>query len=182
MKRMAQIVKHVVLYKKDSNGHYLCDKCGYRTPSTHMSTMHYHMKKHTNDFPYQFYVCKSGFAQRQTLQNHMKARHPEQLKEKENPFKCPIPNCSFESLTKGNCLIHCARRHNSELVDAQLTVKSNEGKKSFHCECCTKEFKSATAFYYHILKCLTTYNLLDSEAVETLLQKIEFVALTFLHP
>jgi hypothetical protein len=161
--------KDILIYKRDSEGHYLCDKCGYRTPSKHMSTMHYHMKKHTNDFPYECSICKCGFAQKQTLHNHMKARHPEQLKEKENPFKCPIQNCPFESITKGNCLIHCARRHNSELVDSQLTIQVAEGKKIYHCECCTKDFKSPTAYYYHILKCLNTFQLLDTNVFETLM-------------
>lgn len=166
---MLQSAKNVVIYKKDSDGHYLCEKCGYRTPSTHMSTMHYHMKKHTNDFPYECSVCKCGFAQKQSLQNHMRARHPEHLKEKETPFKCPFQGCTFESITKGNCLIHCARVHFSEDAETHLTVETKDSKRIFHCECCTKEFKSHTAFYYHILKCLQTFDLLQTDKLGYLL-------------
>ena len=161
--------KTSVTYKKDSDGHYICDKCDYRTPSTHMSTMFYHMKTHTNDFPYECTVCNSGFAQKQTLFNHMKARHPEHLKEKVKNFKCPIDGCQYESITKGNCQTHCARRHFSEIVDVHHTIRTVEMKKIYHCECCTKDFKSAPAFYNHILKCLYAFQLIGSEKISTLL-------------
>ena len=162
-------IKSDVLYKKDDEGHYVCDKCGYRTPSKHMSTIHYHMKSHTNDFPYECNICKCGFKQRQSLLNHMRARHPEKLKEKVKPFKCPIEGCHYESITKGNCVTHCARRHFGELADSQLTIYSEEMKKIYHCECCTKNFKSPPAFYNHILKCLNTFQLIESEKITTLL-------------
>lgn len=155
-------------YKRDAEGHYICEKCGYRTPSTHQSTMHYHMKKHTKDFPYECLICKCGFAQKQTLLNHMKARHPEQLKEKENMFKCPFKDCAFQSITKGNCLIHVARRHFSHAVENHLETTTVGIKKTHHCICCTKDFKSPSAFYYHILKCLMTFDLIESKEVETL--------------
>ena len=157
------------LYKRDADGHYLCEKCGYRTPSTWQSTMHYHMKKHTKDFPYECIICKCGFAQKQTLQNHMKARHPEQLKEKENMFQCPIEGCTFQSITKGNCLIHCARRHYTEVVENHLEVDTSSKKKMYHCACCTKDYKSPTAYFYHILKCLVTFDLIENKNIETIL-------------
>ena len=156
-------------YKRDADGHYSCEKCGYRTPSTHQSTMHYHMKKHTKDFPYECLLCKCGFAQKQTLLNHMRARHPEQLKEKENMFKCPIKGCTFQSITKGNCLIHVARRHYSDAVENHLETQTTENKKVHHCACCTKNFKSPSAFYYHILKCLMTFDLIESKEIESLI-------------
>ena len=156
-------------YKRDADGHYSCEKCGYRTPSTHQSTMHYHMKKHTKDFPYECLLCKCGFAQKQTLLNHMRARHPEQLKEKENMFKCPIKGCTFQSITKGNCLIHVARRHYSDAVENHLETQTVETKKVHHCACCTKNFKSPSAFYYHILKCLMTFDLIESKEIESLI-------------
>ncbi len=165
---MTQKIADSPQYKRDADGHYICEKCGYRTPSTWQSTMHYHMKKHTKDFPYECLICKCGFAQKQTLLNHMRARHPEQLKEKENKFKCPIKGCTFQSITKGNCLIHCARRHFGDAVENHLETNVENGKKTHHCACCTKDFKSPTAFYYHILKCLTTFNLIESKEIEQL--------------
>lgn len=156
-------------YKRDAEGHYICDKCGYRTPSTHQSTMHYHMKKHTKDFPYECLTCHCGFAQKQTLLNHMRARHPEQLKEKENMFKCPIKGCTFQSITKGNCLIHVARRHYADAVENHLETTVVESKKHHHCACCTKDFKSPSAFYYHILKCLMAFDLIESKEIESLI-------------
>ncbi len=163
-------------YKRDESGHLFCDRCGFRPKSTerhpngNVSTMHYHMKKHVNDFPYECTICKTGFPQKQNLLNHMKARHPDRLKQRENMHKCPMEGCQFESITKGNCLIHCARRHFSELVDSHLELIAENEKKLYHCDCCVKNFKSPTAFYYHILKCLTTADLLEPLGIEELIQ------------
>lgn len=171
---MPQPSKDTLVYKRDADGHLLCERCGFRPKSTprhpngNPSTMHYHMKKHTNDFPYECSVCKSGFPQKINLLNHMKARHPNHSKEKENMFKCPHENCSFQSITKGNCLIHCARRHYSNIVDDHIQIIAEENKRVYNCTCCTKQFKSATAFYYHILKCLTTFDLIDGEKIADL--------------
>jgi hypothetical protein len=171
---MTQTPKDVLVYKRDDKGHLICERCGFkpkataRHPNGNPSTMHYHMKKHTNDFPYECPICKTGFPQKMNLQNHMKARHPNETKEKDNMFKCPVENCSFQSITKGNCLIHCARRHFNQVVDDHIQSVTNNGKKTFHCTCCTKDFKSGTAFYYHILKCLATFQIIDAQEVEAL--------------
>lgn len=162
-------------YKRDENGHLFCECCGFKPKPTgkhpfgNPSTLFYHMKKHTNDFPYECSVCKSGFPQKQNLLNHMKARHPNHLKEKTNHFKCPIDGCSFQSVTKGNCLVHCARRHFDEIVDSYLEVQENNDVKTHHCLCCLKDYKSPTAYYYHVLKCLTAFELIDDKKVEQLL-------------
>ena len=163
-------------YKKDENGHLLCERCGFKPnatkchPKGNPSTMHYHMKKHTNDFPYECSVCKTGFPQKQNLLNHMKARHPEHLKEKENMFHCPINGCSFQSITKGNCVIHCARRHYSELVENHLEMSQTEKSKIYHCSCCgTKEYKNATGFYHHILKCLMSFGYIQGEEIASII-------------
>jgi hypothetical protein len=163
------------VYTRDDAGHLYCECCGFKPKATERhpygnpSTMHYHMKKHTNDFPYECSVCKSGFPQKQNLINHMKARHPNHLKEKDTDFKCPMNGCTFRSVTKGNCLVHCARRHFDEIVDSYLEIKEVNDVKTHHCLCCVKDFKSPTAFYYHILKCLNTYDLLETKLVDTLL-------------
>ena len=167
--------KETYVYKRDEKGHLLCEKCGFQPKPTEKhplgnpSTMHYHMKKHTNDFPYECSICKSGFPQKQNLLNHMKARHPDHSKEKENMFHCPIEGCTFQSVTKGNCLVHCARRHYSQDVDEYLNVKEEGEKKVHMCLCCGKDYKSPTAFYYHILKCLETSEILDTTNIQTLL-------------
>lgn len=169
-----KLVKQV-LYPRDADGHYVCEKCGFKPnatksfPKGNPATMHYHMKKHTKDFPYECLICKCGFAQKQTLQNHMKARHPDHFKEKDHMFKCPIEGCGYESITKGNCVTHCARRHYYEVVENHLEISTSDSKKIYQCACCTKPFKSAPAYYHHILKCLVTFDLLDSKPIETLL-------------
>lgn len=83
-------------------------------------------------------------------------------------FKCPHENCSFQSITKGNCLIHCARRHYSNIVDDHIETVVEENKRLYNCTCCTKQFKSGTAFYYHILKCLSTFELIDAQEIAAL--------------
>jgi hypothetical protein len=172
---MSQLLKETLVYKRDANGHLLCERCGFKPKSTprhpngNPSTMHYHMKKHTNDFPYECSICKSGFPQKQNLLNHMKARHPNDSKEKDNMFKCPIDGCNFQSVTKGNCLIHCARRHFANVVDDHIQTITENNERLSHCSCCNKNFKSGTAFYYHILKCLSTFDRIDTNEIETLL-------------
>jgi len=174
---MNQNAKETLVYKRDENGHLLCERCGFKPKSTprhphgNPSTMHYHMKKHTNDFPYVCSICKSGFPQKINLQNHIKARHPNtsQEKEKQKMFHCPFQNCSFESVTKGNCLIHCARRHYNEIIDDHHQMISQDSSKLVHCTCCMKSFKSPTSYYYHALKCLSTFDMIPREEIETLL-------------
>jgi hypothetical protein len=167
--------RETLSYKRDETGHLLCEKCGFKPKSTvrhpqgNVSTMHYHMKKHINDFPYECSVCKTGFPQKQNLLNHMKARHPDRLKQRENMHKCPIEGCHFESITKGNCLIHCARLHYSEAVEPHLQHIVVDDKKYSHCTCCDKQFKSPTAYYYHILKCLHSFDFIDVEPLQTIL-------------
>lgn len=173
---MTNATREALVYKRDESGHLICERCGFkpkpteRHPKGNPSTMHYHMKKHTNDFPYECSICKSGFPQKQNLVNHMKARHAEHLKEKENAFKCPIPNCSFQSITKGNCLIHCARRHFDEIVSNHLDLCCEEDEKIYRCCCCgEKEYKNPTGFYHHILKCLISAGELNAKELETIL-------------
>lgn len=167
--------RETLVYKRDESGHLLCEKCGFKPKSTdrhplgNPSTLHYHMKKHTNDFPYECSICKSGFPQKQNLVNHIKSRHPETNKEKENKFKCPMKGCTFQSITKGNCVVHCARRHFSDVVDSHYEIREEAEEKIHYCYCCEKDFKSPTAFYYHILKCLTTYDMIETTCIESLL-------------
>lgn len=172
---MTQNQTTALVYKRDESGHLLCERCGFkpkatpRHPHGNPSTMHYHMKKHTNDFPYVCSICKSGFPQKINLQNHIKARHPDATKEKEDMFQCPMKNCQFKSVTKGNCMIHCARRHFTEVVDDHLQIIPHEDGKQYHCSCCIKNFNSGTAFYYHVLKCLVAFDFIGEEEIETLL-------------
>jgi hypothetical protein len=84
-------------------------------------------------------------------------------------FQCPMKNCQFKSVTKGNCMIHCARRHFTEVVDDHLQIIPHEDGKQYHCSCCIKNFNSGTAFYYHVLKCLVTFDFIGEKEIETLL-------------
>ncbi len=169
--------KERLVYPRDENGHLFCERCGFKPKSTachprgNPSTMYYHMKKHTNDFPYVCSICKSGFPQKINLQNHIKVRHPNttQEKEKEKIFRCPFANCSFQSATKGNCVMHCARRHYSEILDEYHQTIKQENTKLIHCSCCMKNFKSAPSYYHHSLKCLVAFDMISREEVETLM-------------
>ena len=94
---------------------------------------------------------------------------PRRTQRKRKYVQMPIQRLCIQSITKGNCLIHVARRHFSHAVENHLETVVTGEKKTHHCVCCTKDFKSPSAFYYHILKCLVAFELIESKEVETLL-------------
>jgi hypothetical protein len=158
--------KESFTYKRDASGHLLCHICGYKPPSTpnrphgNPSTLHYHLKKHEGAFPFVCSICDHGFLHKMSLETHMASQHPNHEKTKQvETFKCDIPGCEFESLTRGNLEIHKARKHYSEDVNRYMQVQEVEKKKVVNCTCCHKSFKSGTAFHYHILKCIQNHDL-----------------------
>jgi len=166
------------IYMRDSDGHLQCsyDKCSFKPKATpahphgNPSTMHYHIKtKHTGEFAHVCSVCKHGFLHAMTLQTHMAARHPEVRQATTlETYRCPLDNCDFESLTKANRRIHFLRKHCREQV-AQYQMESLvDGKKSIQCGCCNEQFKSGTAFHYHIGSCMISKGL----EVHTMLQSV----------
>jgi hypothetical protein len=140
-------------YIKDDDGNFVCPDCGVKKKN--QSTMHYHMKKHEEQLTHTCKACKKGFLQKQTLDLHMRSKHPELMKDiatNEKKFKCPFDDCDFSALTKGNCVIHCLRVHFQDEIK-QIMNNDNE-TKCIHCEECGNEFNSSCSFYYHCKGCV----------------------------
>lgn len=139
-------------YTKNDNGEFVCPDCGITKKN--QSTMHYHMKKHEEQLTHVCKSCKKGFLQKQTLDLHIRSKHPDLVKDdnSDKKFKCPFDNCEFSALTKGNCIIHCLRVHFQDEIN-NIMVKDNE-TKMIYCNECDKEFSSSCAFYYHCKGCL----------------------------
>jgi hypothetical protein len=140
-------------YTKNEDGNFVCPDCG--VVKKNQNTMHYHMKKHEEQLSHICKACKKGFLQKQTLDLHMRSKHPELMKDTssdDKKFKCPFDNCDFSALTKGNCIIHCLRVHFQDEIN-NIMIKDNE-TKTICCNECDKEFSSSCAFYYHCKGCM----------------------------
>ncbi len=147
--------------------------------------MHYHLKKHSGVTDYICTSCNKQFLQKQTLELHIHARHPELLQKPTKLdtvttgqalpastkassiklHKCPMEGCEFSSLSKGNCRIHCMRIHYGEYSNEHI-VRGEGGTCT--CALCDEEFKSLTHAYYHMATCLTESQILpcaDSEFI-----------------
>jgi hypothetical protein len=141
-------------YQRDEQGLFVCPHCDYK--KSNQSTMHYHLKKHEEQLSHICKLCKKGFLQKQTLDLHIRSKHPELLKTPDaKKYSCCFDNCTFSSLTKGNMVIHCIRIHfQEEMKDIMKTKENNE----LECEACRKEFYSSSSFYYHAFQCLSEKN------------------------
>ena len=157
-------------YVRNDNGLFVCPDCGIT--KANQNTMHYHMKKHqiekqeTSVAAHECKVCNKTFLQKQTLDLHIKSRHPE-LTTNNTKYVCPFPDCEFTALTKGNCRIHCLRVHFQEEI-AKIMEKHTD-TKMFECLECDKEFSNSCGFYYHCVDCL---NLEKSSERYELLQTV----------
>lgn len=138
-----------IKYTKNADGHYVCPDCG--VVKKNQNTMHYHMKKHQQELDHVCAVCHKGFLQKQTLDLHMRSKHPE-VEEEEKKFSCPMDGCEFKAITKGNCIIHCLRVHFREEIEEMM--EANPSTKTFTCGDCGKDFYSSCAFYYHCKDCM----------------------------
>lgn len=132
-------------YKKNVEGLYVCPHC----PATYerQNSMHYHLKKHAGMYPHKCKHCPKEFLQKQTLDLHMEAKHLEKLQ----PVKlnsCPCTDCSYESRTKANLIIHYMRIHCAGECKFGLTKD-----KLTRCNTCNEICKSQTAYYYHAAQC-----------------------------
>ncbi len=152
-------------YTKNDKGQFVCPHCGITKDK--QNTMHYHMRKHEEEPSHTCKVCKKGFLQKQTLDMHMKSRHPEiSTDETSKKFKCPFDKCEFSALTKGNCVTHCLRVHFQEEIKKIMTV--DEDTKEIECDECNETFSSSTAFYYHCKKCINISLSDDSPKIKLL--------------
>jgi hypothetical protein len=138
-------------YIKNEQGEFICPHEGCKFTSKNQSTTHYHLKKHLEELNYTCKYCKKTFLQKQTLELHIRSKHPEQSKSLDlKKFYCPFDNCEFSSLTKGNTIIHCLRVHfQTEIRDLMFNSEDN-----IKCKECDTEFNSTCAFFYHAKKCL----------------------------
>ena len=133
-------------YIKNEDGLFICPDCG--VTKKNQNTMHYHMKKHEDTLNHVCKVCKKGFLQKQTLDLHMRSKHPD--KELDKKFKCTYDNCEFTALTKGNCIIHYLRMHYQD----EININMSKNGKIIQCNTCEKEFNNSCAFYYHCKDCI----------------------------
>jgi hypothetical protein len=162
-------------YQKNANGDYTCPHCIYTAHN--MSTMHYHLKKHSGVSNYVCMTCNKQFLQKQTLELHIHARHPEltstpkALPAAEKPaaattsikvHTCAVQGCEFSSLSKGNCRIHCMRIHYADYSNEYI-ARGQDGTCT--CTVCDTEFKSLTHAYYHMASCLTESSILPTEDI-----------------
>lgn len=137
-------------YQKNDNGDFVCPDCG--VIKRRQNSMHYHMKKHQEERNHVCTVCQKGFLQKQTLDLHIRSKHPELLEKETKKFQCPFENCTFSAMAKGNCIIHCYRVH--FLEDMKLLMKPHADTKEITCTACDIKFQSSCSFYYHCKKCL----------------------------
>lgn len=144
-----------IKYTKNEAGEFVCPDCG--VIKKRQNSMHYHMKKHMEELNYVCKACNKGFLQKQTLDLHLRSKHPELLKQEEEKelgrkFHCPFDDCEFKALTKGNCIIHCLRVHFQEEIREIMDVRMDT--KTIVCMECDKEFHSSCSFYYHCKDCM----------------------------
>jgi hypothetical protein len=137
----------MLTYIKNEEGQFVCPTCN--VIKKNQSTMHYHMKKHAKTLTHVCKSCKKGFLQKQTLDLHIRSKHPE-LKEYEKKYSCTYDNCEFTAITKGNCVIHYLRVHFQEEIDSIMS----KDDKIITCTNCDNEFNSSCAFYYHCKGCI----------------------------
>ena len=146
-------------YIRNSEGLFVCPTCN--EVKAKQNTMYYHMKKHEEKLPYECNICKKEFIQKDSLELHMLARHKDKNTKNVNMFKCPFKGCEFEALTKGNCRIHCLRKHFKDEINTIIDENNS-------CTNCKKSFPSNTAFYYHALDCIS----IDSEEKKRIIEEI----------
>ena len=137
-----------IKYTKNVEGDFVCPHCQFTAKN--QSTMHYHMKKHSNDLKFDCRHCDKTFLQKSSLLVHMRFKHAQELRE-ETAFACPF-DCDFTSPVKGNCVIHIIRVHFQDELKEIMHPQADT--KTVMCSGCDKEFKSNSAFIYHCKHCL----------------------------
>ena len=152
-------------YIKNEDGNFVCPDCG--AIKKNQSTMHYHIKKHEEQLTYVCKDCKQGFLQKQTLDLHIRSKHPG--KEIIKKFNCTHDNCTFSALTKGNCIIHYLRVHYQDEIDNIMVKDGN----SIMCSECDTEFNSLCAFYYHCKDCIEFIKDTKYDSFEKLINQVE---------
>jgi len=149
-------------YVKTPDGNYVCPHCN--EVKKNQSTMHMHYKaNHDGALKHKCKDCDYETATKQTLDNHILAKHPANDQERVKEFECP--GCKFKTVTRGGLRSHYILRHLSKEVKDYLG-KTEDGE--IQCTCCGVEFSSKPAFIYHLVKCLPPEILARDEVKETL--------------
>lgn len=181
-------------YQMNSAGDYTCPHCLYT--ARHMSTMHYHLKKHSGVTDYICTTCNKQFLQKQTLEMHIHARHPEKIQTAPKTIKfrdlkaarakkmeglaLPLPQSpvSITSIKVHTCPVagcefsslskgNC-RIHCMRIHYGTYSNAQLERGADGTCTCklCSTEFKSLTHAYYHMASCLTKTDILPAKDSE----------------
>lgn len=158
-----QLTLMVYEYIRNEQGHFVCPRC--KQVEVNQNTMHYHMKRHEGQLPFQCNICKKEFLYQSSLDFHHLSKHCEDNeKQKAQKFKCPVPNCPFQDMRKGNVRIHFLRIHCIE--DIQRILQHTNEK--FCCTACKKPFQSSTAFHYHAASCISIQDKAKRDMLDTL--------------
>lgn len=149
-------------YIKTSDGKYVCPHCN--EVKKNQSTMHMHYKaNHDGALKHKCKDCDYETATKQTLENHILAKHRGVNEERVKEFTCN--SCDFESVTRAGLRSHYLLRHLSKEV-AKYLGKTEGGE--VQCTCCGTEFNSKPSFIYHLVKCLPKEVLDRNEVKEAL--------------
>lgn len=119
-----------VLYKKLTNGDYICDICQIVFEQKSKILRHI-MSKHSFHRPFRCAVCDKGFKYNYDLKMHRLIHQ----KVDSNLLHC-CSKCNYRGRTKSNLNAHYIRRHTDEY--------------KFACEHCGKRFKIEWDFKFHL--------------------------------
>ena len=147
-------------YIKNDEGFFVCPNCN--VVKEKQNTMYYHMLKHEGKLPYECSMCNKEFLQKTALDVHKASKHKDESKNKSEVYLCCFDNCKFSAITKANRRIHVIRKHFKDEIDTILDENNN-------CNCCKKEFKSATSFYYHAVDCIKTNDQAKQKIINAIL-------------
>ncbi len=128
--------------------------------------MHMHYRAyHDGTFKHKCKHCNFETSTKQTLDNHILAKHPQQSKEKRKEFECPDPNCEYKGHTKAALRSHYLLRHLTREVNELFGMTES---KEICCTGCGEVFKSKPAFNYHVVKCLPEECLIEPDVCQAL--------------
>jgi hypothetical protein len=149
-------------YIKTTQGTYVCPHCN--EVKKNQSTMHMHYKaNHDGALKHKCKDCDYETSTKQTLDNHILAKHPAVNQERVKGFECT--GCEFKSVSRAGLRSHYLLRHLSKEVSKYLG-KTEAGE--IQCTGCGSEFSSKPSFIYHLAKCLPEDILSNDEIKEAL--------------